>query len=68
MTDYQDDLTMHLKTRGDHIHHLRKFFERCILYGVSLNPKRCLFIVTQGKMLGHIVCKEGIYIDLESVK
>jgi len=33
-----------------------------------MNPKKCLFIVTQGKLLGHIVCKEGIYIDLERVK
>jgi hypothetical protein len=24
--------------------------------------------VTQGKVLGHIVCKEAIYIDLERVK
>jgi hypothetical protein len=47
---------------------LRKVFERCRLYGVSLNPKKCLFIVTQGKLLGYIVCKEGIYIDLERVK
>jgi ribonuclease HI len=68
MADYQDDLTVHSKTRGDHIHHLRKVFERCRLYGVSLNPKKCLFVVTQGKLLGHIVCKEGIYIDPERVK
>jgi hypothetical protein len=27
-----------------------------------------LFAVTEGKMLGHIVCKEGIYIDPEIVK
>jgi hypothetical protein len=46
MEDYQDDLTVHSKTREDHIHHLRKVFERCILYNVSMNPKKCLFIVT----------------------
>ena len=40
MEDYQDDLTVHSKTRGDHIHHLRKKFERCRLYGVSLNPNK----------------------------
>jgi hypothetical protein len=47
---------------------MRKVFYSCRLYGVSLNPKKCLFIVTQGKLLGHIVCKEGIYIDPERVK
>jgi hypothetical protein len=55
MENYQDDLTVHSKTRSDHIHHLRIDFERCRLYGVSLNPKKLLFIVTQGKLLGHIV-------------
>jgi hypothetical protein len=68
MAYYQDDLKIHSKTMGDHIHHLRKVFDRCKLYGVSLNTKKCLFVVTQGKLLGHIVCKEGIYIDLEKVK
>jgi hypothetical protein len=68
MADYKHDLTMNSKTRGDHIHHLRKVFEICRLYGVSLNPKKCLFVVTQGKLLGHIVCKEEIYIDSERVK
>jgi hypothetical protein len=68
MEDYQDDLTVHSQKREDHIHHLRKVFERCRLYGVSLNPKKCLFIVTQGKLLGHIVCKEGIYIDPKRIK
>jgi hypothetical protein len=68
MVDYQDDLTMHSSKREDHIHHLRKVFERCRSYDVSLNPKKCLFVMTQGKLLGHIVCKEGIYIDPERVK
>jgi hypothetical protein len=57
MAYYKYDLTVHSKTRGDHIHHLRKVFERCRLYGVSLNPKKCLFTVTQANLLGHIVCK-----------
>jgi len=56
------------KKRDEEIHHLIKVFERCRLYGVSLNPKKCLFTVTQGKLLGHIVCEEGIYIDIERVK
>jgi hypothetical protein len=67
MVDYQDDLIVHSKM-SDHIHHLRKVFDRCRLYGVYLNPKKCLFVVTQGKLLGYIVCKEWIYIDPERVK
>jgi hypothetical protein len=55
MVDYQDYLKVHSNKREDHIHHLRKVFERCRLYDVSLNPKKCLFVMTQGKLLGHIV-------------
>jgi hypothetical protein len=55
MVDYQDDLTVHSKTRSDHIHYLKKVFYRCRLYGVSLNPKKCLFVVIEGKILGHIM-------------
>jgi hypothetical protein len=55
MVDYQYYLKVHSNKREDHIHHLRKVFERCRLYEVSLNPKKCLFVVNQGKLLGHIV-------------
>jgi hypothetical protein len=68
MADYQDDLTIHSKIREKHIHHLREVFQRCRLYGISLNPKKCLFVVSKGNILGHIVNKEGIYIDPERVK
>jgi hypothetical protein len=60
MEGYQDDLMVHSNKREYHIHHLRNVFERCRLYDVSLNPKKCLFVVTKGKLLGHILCKEGI--------
>jgi hypothetical protein len=68
MDDYQDDLTIYSKSREIHIEHLKKIFERCRMYGVSLNPKKCLFVVMEGKFLGHIVSKEGVYIDPERIK
>jgi hypothetical protein len=67
MEDYQDDLTVHSKLRERHIKHLRQVFERCRMYGISLNPKKCLFSISEGNILGHIVSKEGIYIDPERV-
>jgi hypothetical protein len=33
-----------------------------------MNPKKCLFAVSKGKLFGHIVSKEGIYIDRERFK
>jgi hypothetical protein len=68
MADYQYDLTFHSKLRERHFKHLRQVFERCRMYVISLNLKKCLFSISEGKILGHVVSKEGIYIDLERVK
>jgi len=65
---YQDDLTVFSKKRTDNVSHLRKIFERCRKYGISLNPKKSVFGVNQGKLLGHIVSKDGIKIDSERIE
>jgi hypothetical protein len=52
---YLDDLTVYSKTRSDHFDHLRKVFMQCRKFGISLNPSKSIFCVTQGKILGHIV-------------
>ena len=56
---YLDDITIFSKKRGEHVFHLRQVFERRRKYGISLNPKKCVFVVTEGKLLGHIVSKKG---------
>jgi hypothetical protein len=68
---YQDDLTVVSKERNVHVSHLRTIFERCRKYGISLNPKKSIFGVDKGNLLGHIVSEEGISIDpkrVESIK
>ena len=65
---YLDDITIFSKKREEHAFHLRQIFERCRKYGISLNPKKCVFVVTEGKLLGHVVSKEGISIDPKRVK
>lgn len=52
---YMDDLTIFSKRRGDYVSDLCKVFQRCREFGVSLNPKKCIFGVTEGKLLGHII-------------
>lgn len=37
-------------------------------FGISLNPKKSIFMVNQGKLLGHIVSGEGLSIDQDWVK
>jgi len=38
------------------------------MYGISLNPKKSIFAVTEGKLMGHILSKEGIVIDPERIE
>ena len=52
MVVYQDDLTTYSRKAKDHCGHLEKIFIKALEYGVSLNPKKCTFGVTKGKLLG----------------
>jgi hypothetical protein len=65
---YQDDLTVVSKERKDHISYLRIVFERCRKYGISSNPKKSVFGIDKGKLMGYIASKGGISIDLERVQ
>ena len=60
---YQDDLTIYSKCRGDHFMHPRKIFDRNKSFGISLNPKKFVFGVVKGKLLGHLVYKDKKKID-----
>jgi hypothetical protein len=65
---YQDDLTLFSKDRSDHVSHLKQVFERCRKYGISLNPAKSVLSVDEGKLLGHIISKDGVKIDPERVE
>jgi hypothetical protein len=65
---YLDDVTVYSKNKEDQIQHLTQIFERCRRYGISLNPKKTIFGVEEGKILGHIISQAGIHIDPERVK
>ena len=65
---YQDDLTVFSKDGKTHICHLRQVLDRCREFGISLNPAKSVFGVTEGKLLSHIITKEGVKIDPERVE
>jgi hypothetical protein len=65
---YQDDLTVFSKDKKSHVEHLRQVFERCHKYEISLNPKKSIFGVVEGNILGHIVSKYGVKVDPERIK
>ena len=58
---------MHSKSKTDHIIHLIKVFEKCQTFCIYLNPKKCVFMVRQGRILGHIVSKKDISTDLDKI-
>ena len=64
---YLDDVTIFSKKREEHAFHLKQIFERCRKYDISLNPRKYAFVVIEGKLLGHMVSKKGISIDLERI-
>jgi hypothetical protein len=60
---YLDDVIVYSKNREDHIQHFTQDFERCRKYDISLNPKKTIFSVEEGKLLGHVIFQAGIRID-----
>ena len=65
---YLDDLTAFSRSDQEHLEHLRQVFTICRKYGISLNPKKSLFCLEEGKLLGHIISKEGIRIDPDRIQ
>ena len=65
---YLDDITVYSKTEEEHLKHLKKVFEKCRRFGLSLNPKNTIFGLQEGKLLGHIISEKGIRIDPQRVE
>jgi hypothetical protein len=65
---YLDDVTVFSQSDDEHLRYLRRVFEKCRRFGISLNPKKCLFGLEEGKLLGHIISKEGIKIDPSKIE
>ena len=64
---YMDDITVYSRYYREHIHHLEKVFIKCRKFGISLYPKKSNFALEEGKLLGHIISKDGIKIEPERV-
>jgi hypothetical protein len=65
---YLDDITVFSRSDKEHFYHLRKVFLKCRRFVLSLNPKKYLFSMQEGKLLGHIVSTEGVRIDSSRVE
>jgi hypothetical protein len=68
LEDYVDDILVKNLNALDHLSHLEHVFNQLAEYHLMLNPKKCVFGVTSGKLLGFIVSWLGIEIDPKKVK
>ncbi|KAH9302789.1 hypothetical protein KI387_014372, partial [Taxus chinensis] len=62
------DLLAKAKKRCDHPEVLCVILSRLIEYRVTLNPEKCVFGVTGGKLLGYIISSRGIDVDPTKIR
>jgi hypothetical protein len=67
MVVYFDDWTIYSLLRN-HIQWLRLMLERCRQIQLSLNIRKCIFSTPIGILLGHVVCKYGVKVDMAKIK
>jgi len=65
---YVDDMIAKSSKESEHVADLQKLFRRLRKYQLKLNPAKCTFGVTSGKLLGFIVSERGIEVDPDKVK
>ena len=63
MKVYIDDMLVRSLRAKDYIDHLKQSFEVLRKYNIKLNPIKCVFGVTSGKFLEHVVTKRGIEVN-----
>ena len=68
MEVYVDDILVKLRTRAEHPQSLARILQRSQEHNLKMNPKKCIFGVSSGKLLGFIVSKRGIEIDPNKAK
>ena len=62
---YLNDLIILSNTMGDHLEQLDKVLQRLKDCNLKLNPKKCKFLQTKLKYVGHIVSEIGVEADPE---
>jgi hypothetical protein len=65
---YLDDIIVFSRFDQENYCHLRKVFLKCWRFGLSLNPKKDVFAMKEGKLLGHRVSAKGVRIDPSRVE
>ena len=64
---YVDDIVVQSKLKQNHIKDLKRAFTNLHNARLKLNPKKCIFGVSKGKLLGCLVSARGIEANLEKI-
>jgi hypothetical protein len=65
---YFDDVMVKSKKCGDLLDDLKEAFDNLCKYKMMLNPKKCVFSVSSGKLLGYMVSSRGIDVNPKKVE
>ena len=50
-----------------HVASLHVMLDTCRRYQIALNLNKCIFCVSYGILLGHVVCKQGLIVDTAKI-
>lgn len=64
---FLDDWSVY-SDKENHLTIMGECMDRCRRARLALNPKKCRFLVPQGRLLGHIVCKAGLKTDPDKIR
>ncbi|RDY02067.1 Retrovirus-related Pol polyprotein, partial [Mucuna pruriens] len=67
MKVFMDDFTMYADSFEACLSNLSKVLKRCVDTNLMLNFEKCHFMVTEGIVLGHLVCNRGIEVDKSKI-
>jgi hypothetical protein len=65
---YVDDIVVKIKSRASLLDNLTQVFDRLRTTNTKLNPDKCVFGVTAGKLFGFLVFYMGIEANPEKIK
>ena len=64
---YIDDILVYSRTFEEHMQHIREVFKQLEKPNLKLKLKKCEFLKTRVKYLGHVISDEGLEPDPEKV-
>jgi hypothetical protein len=65
---YIDDIVVKSKKQGDLLDDLKETFDNLQEYKMMINPKKCVFSVSLGKLLGYMVSSWRIDVNPKKVE